>query len=1199
MSKVNQLKNKARREEQRENWSKAIELYTQALDASRKEGEAFADLSLYNRIGDIYLRIGQKNTAVRYYEQAIERYAEQDLHTSAIALCNKVLRIHPERSTVFLQLGRLHLATNLIADARAHYHKYAEAMRERGSDDTAFEALEELIDDTGDAQTLTLWVTWLAAMSDQDEALERVEEVRSSLISHGVEPDSIIDQIRTGEVAGVEGGPQMDAAPDPLAGAFLSTPDPFDSSRAQRPTVEEVIEEVVEDPAEPVAAELVGPDEETDRTIQPIDALAGLDSLFGDTPADDEQVAVDRTDATGAPEDVSRETRSAEDDADVEPAVSVEHVSAADEAEVPEPLELGSVQWDDEAEEVLAELNQPLVESWGEYSAEVHDAVAAPMEESRHAAEDEDEEAPTADILAANDIELEDLEPADGLNSTTPQAWRSDTEATETTDGPPPTVPDETVTQGTEGAETDTGSTVDAAFGVPEATGAWEAAESDALDPGIRTAPELSFESGELDGAVEWSDTDGAFAVEPSITEDEVPEPEVAEPPEMDLETESADFEPLTIGAEDGPEVGAEPPAPHAFVDFDSSSIARMEDEESIDLAADPWEDDAAAAVEAAGQAPEDVETAAVATDPIDGLDMEVVAVPDEQPAFAVEPGEILAAEADEVEAETVVEEAEFGSEIELVPVTDLHPTLEVTEIDEPAVEVVPIPDAQPVLEIDLDDIDAAVSDGQAPIVAAEPAEEALVEIGAIPDTQPLLNVQPDEVADLDSEVDTADEDRAAASNDDLEILVEPTPAPDPAGEVEITVSGDDSLATAVDPFVPPGPSEMSAKGDAEGEAMTVEVPDARELVPAGAPASAELAPAASMSDGADPTPEALDDVSAPLAEPRLTVGEDPEDAFRDWVQSASMGVLTRALPELEHRSEVDKAILVIQRLAQLEDHGVEFKTRLVDTLEKLGRTPQAADAGLALANALESLDRRPEARSAYLRVLRIKPGHEDARTALDALGEVAEPEVVEEGVEVRTTPYMPDHVGSNDASMLLDDPQRKPSGVNGHSNSNGNTNGDLAPEPYSGVAGGAEASDDFEKLLTEFRAELHHRPGEGGAASRTELGASLKEMGRLDDAIRELQAAVNEPSPSPIAFELLGEAFLEKGQGRIAVRLLEKAIGTLGQGDRELMGILYQLGHAYEVTDDRTKALMCYERIFSVDIDYRDIQERIMACSS
>lgn len=153
-------------------------------------------------------------------------------------------------------------------------------------------------------------------------------------------------------------------------------------------------------------------------------------------------------------------------------------------------------------------------------------------------------------------------------------------------------------------------------------------------------------------------------------------------------------------------------------------------------------------------------------------------------------------------------------------------------------------------------------------------------------------------------------------------------------------------------------------------------------------------------------------------------------------------------------------------------------------------------------------------------------------------------------------------------------------------------------PRPYSGVAGGSEAASDFEQLLSEFRAELHQKPANSDSMSRTELGASLKEMGRLDDAIRELQAAVREPSPPPLAYELLGETFVEKGQERIAVRLLEKALATSTHSDRELLGVLYQLGVTYEELKEPAKALLCYERIFSVDIDYRDVQERILACS-
>ena len=151
---------------------------------------------------------------------------------------------------------------------------------------------------------------------------------------------------------------------------------------------------------------------------------------------------------------------------------------------------------------------------------------------------------------------------------------------------------------------------------------------------------------------------------------------------------------------------------------------------------------------------------------------------------------------------------------------------------------------------------------------------------------------------------------------------------------------------------------------------------------------------------------------------------------------------------------------------------------------------------------------------------------------------------------------------------------------------------------PYGGLAGGAEGSLDFDALLTEFKAQLAEGTEEADTRTRTELGASLKDMGLLDDAIRELQAAFGEPSAEPVAYELLGEAFIEKGQPRVATRILQQSLEKLSVSDREILGVLYQLGFAYQQVNELSSALECFERIFSVDIDYRDVQDRIAACS-
>lgn len=1092
MAKVNLLKNKARREEQRENWSKAIELYTQALDASRKDGEAFADLSLYNRIGDIYLRIGQKNTAVRYYEQAIERYGEQDLHTSAIALCNKVLRIEPGRSTVFLQLGRLHLATNLIADARAHYHKYAESMRDRGSESAAFTALEELIEDTGDPHTVTLWVTWLATMEDQTEALDRIEGVRSSLIAHGIGPESLIEQVTSGVIESVEIDAQVDEQPDPLAGAFLST------------TNEEQLVSVEADrPAEPASegAEAAADESSSDASLDEEPADRGVDVLPSDRQPEEASVA-----ETG------------------------DHaLSAADQVVVPEPAppELGSARWNDEAEELLAELNGPVEAAWAAYENESHEPPPV------------DTEPPRGET---------DLETDDHADAGADESALHDAESVEQVQGAGTPPPDRPWAGSTDLVDLEAGSTAEAEMPPHDLPARDPEEEHSAADGEVVLGDVMAdaLEPVEALGREEVPGDSGSigpdFAAEPALVEDEYPEPEPAEPPEPDAVMLEADREdPGAVDAE-GSEAG-EPASGVAALDIAAGSA--VYETEAVEVVAETGEIDALAAMEAA-------------TAPAPGL--EVVAVPDEGPVFELSedaddlvldpPAQEATVDAEESVADAVEGPvAEPVAEVVVTPIADRSPEVELSPAadlveERPEVTVKPVEDPAPTVEV--------VSDAELVIEeVAEAVEVVTADLGPTTST-PAAAVEEGSTAFLDSI--------------ESDITVEPEPSPDPDGDVEVTLGSVD---------------------DSDVPAVTVEAPAASHADAAGTPSGHQ----------------SLDDIRTPLAEPRLTLAEDPEDAFKDWVDTASLGVLKRALPELENRSETEKALLVIQRLARLEESAVEFKTKLVDYSEKLGHTAFAADACLQLAAAHLAQERWGDARDAYQRVLQLRPGDETATGALEGLGNAEEDQDQAEA-EVRPTPYMPDHASRSEMSALLEMPIRPATPGNGQSNGhtashpNGHGSGE-APRPYSGVAGGAEASTDFEALLNEFRAELHEKPRKVGSSSRTELGASLKEMGRLDDAIRELQAAINEPSPPPLAFELLAEAFLEKGQGRIAVRLLEKALGSLGQGDRELIGVLYQLGSAYESVSEPNKALICYERIFSVDIDYRDIQERIMACSA
>jgi tetratricopeptide (TPR) repeat protein len=78
--------------------------------------------------------------------------------------------------------------------------------------------------------------------------------------------------------------------------------------------------------------------------------------------------------------------------------------------------------------------------------------------------------------------------------------------------------------------------------------------------------------------------------------------------------------------------------------------------------------------------------------------------------------------------------------------------------------------------------------------------------------------------------------------------------------------------------------------------------------------------------------------------------------------------------------------------------------------------------------------------------------------------------------------------------------------------------------------------------------------------------------------------------------YEALGQCFLEKKQWQVAATILQRADAEPDEGDEQLVGVLYLLGYAMEALQKPQEALMYYQRVFAVDIQFRDVTERLDA---
>ncbi len=140
-------------------------------------------------------------------------------------------------------------------------------------------------------------------------------------------------------------------------------------------------------------------------------------------------------------------------------------------------------------------------------------------------------------------------------------------------------------------------------------------------------------------------------------------------------------------------------------------------------------------------------------------------------------------------------------------------------------------------------------------------------------------------------------------------------------------------------------------------------------------------------------------------------------------------------------------------------------------------------------------------------------------------------------------------------------------------------------------------------EVFEEFRAEL----GEMGAEEEDlethyNLGIAYREMGLLDEAIGEFQK-VAQANEKGRAFRyamqcctLLGLAFVEKGQPSIAAVWYERALQIPGLDQESILALRYDLGVAQEQAGDQTAALKSFSQVYGMNIDYRDVAERIAA---
>lgn len=315
------------------------------------------------------------------------------------------------------------------------------------------------------------------------------------------------------------------------------------------------------------------------------------------------------------------------------------------------------------------------------------------------------------------------------------------------------------------------------------------------------------------------------------------------------------------------------------------------------------------------------------------------------------------------------------------------------------------------------------------------------------------------------------------------------------------------------------------------------------------------------------------------------------EALLDDGQREAGIAELELALAGYEQTGDLDTAASISEEIVRLAPKVIRFHQKRVEFAFRANDRRRLAEAYVELADALLGDGQAAKARVVYQRVLDIAPDDLRAQAALETIADAPVPE---------PTPAPRRSTVAARHSAAAARPQAKPSRRDADDDfvSLGDlVRDDDAPKSTRLVVAEQEPTGDeqadFADMLRKFKQGIAENVEEEDHAAHYDLGIAYKEMGLLDEAIGEFQKALRGTTERARTFEALGHCFVEKGQLPVAATILSRALNE-PVGDEALIGVLYLLGAISEELGLDADAKRYYQRVFAVDIGFRDVGERL-----
>jgi tetratricopeptide (TPR) repeat protein len=134
----------------------------------------------------------------------------------------------------------------------------------------------------------------------------------------------------------------------------------------------------------------------------------------------------------------------------------------------------------------------------------------------------------------------------------------------------------------------------------------------------------------------------------------------------------------------------------------------------------------------------------------------------------------------------------------------------------------------------------------------------------------------------------------------------------------------------------------------------------------------------------------------------------------------------------------------------------------------------------------------------------------------------------------------------------------------------------------------------DVLEIFQEFKKGLEGQLEDEDSETHYNLGIAYKEMGLVDDAIKEFQTSKNDKKSFLQSSSMLAVCYMEKGLYSLAIDILNKTLESIKEPNESYWSLKYDLAEANEKNNNLKEALDLYTEVYGWDARFRNVSEKV-----